>query len=106
RFLRVEQPEGGIDDRGAALYQRQRMHHRKGHALARYAEKLPAALGLRAPQPVGRHLDRSEGVLLGARAAHGRSNSSTSAPSPFSSTISATPAALSASPAPNGVPFA
>ena len=70
RLLLIEQAEGIVDARGTTLDQRQRMHDCKRHALAGNAEEAPAALGLRAPQPVRRHVDWAEGIFLGADAAH------------------------------------
>ena len=49
---------------GGLLDQREGVDHGKRHALARDAEEAAAALGLRAPQPVGRDLDGAEAVFL------------------------------------------
>src|SRR2546429_2974364 len=58
------------------------MQHGERHALAGDAEKTPRPLGLCAPQPIGRDLDRAEAVLLDATAAH-RGGNVTSTPWPL-----------------------
>src|SRR5438093_5953834 len=55
------------------------MQHGERHALAGDAEKTPRPLGLCAPQPIGRDLDRAEAVVLDASAAH-RGGNVTSSP--------------------------
>src|SRR5437868_2396505 len=69
-LARVEQPESAVRARGRFLHQRKRVDDGERHALARDAEKAPAALGLRAPEPLGLDLDRAEAIFLDARAGH------------------------------------
>ena len=70
RFFRVEEPELAVHPSARVLDGGQRVDYGERHALGRNAEEAPAALGLRAPQPLGGHLDRPEAVLLDARAGH------------------------------------
>src|SRR6185503_8306155 len=70
----VEQLELGIHARGGALHARQRVDDAERHALGGDAEESPAALGLRAPQAFGRHIDRAEAVLLWAGGGHAALN--------------------------------
>jgi hypothetical protein len=56
----------GIDERGRLLDQRERVQELARHLLVRDAKVLPAALGLRAPQPLGWNLDGPKRVVLGA----------------------------------------
>ena len=66
-LLLIQQAKPLVDHRRRALDQRQRVDDLARLALARDVEVLQRALRLRAPQPVGRHVDRAEGVALGAR---------------------------------------
>ena len=61
-------PSAMVDLGGGALDDAERADERQRHALGADAEILERALGLRAPIAVGRHLDRAEGVGLGAGA--------------------------------------
>src|SRR6266550_6779946 len=78
----IEQAELGVHCRRGPLDERQRIHHSERHALAGDAEKTPRALGLCAPQSIGRDLDRAEAVLLDAAAAHRGGNVTSSAGCP------------------------
>ena len=68
RFLGVEESERVIGLGSRLLHRRERVDHGERHALGRNAEEAPAALGLRAPQPLGGDLDRPEAVLLDGHA--------------------------------------
>ena len=59
-----------VDLGRGALDDAERADDRSRHALLADAEIAARALGLRAPIAVGRHLDRAEGVGLGARLGH------------------------------------
>src|SRR5690606_19702592 len=67
----LEQPEPRVDPRGGALDDPERADHAGRHALPADTEVLEAALGLRAPQPVGGNLYGPEGVGFGAGMGHG-----------------------------------
>ena len=60
----VENPERHVGERGRLLDQHLRVHHFQRHRFARKPEVVKAPLGLRTPQPVGRHRDRPHGVAL------------------------------------------
>jgi hypothetical protein len=54
----------GVDAGGGALDQAQRADETARHALARNREVLHGALGLRAPQGIGRHLQLAHAVVF------------------------------------------
>ena len=62
----IEQAEPLVGFRRGELDDAHRAHERLRHSFSADAEILPRALGLRAPVAVGRHLDRTERVGLGA----------------------------------------
>jgi hypothetical protein len=63
----VEQLEIPVGFGGSELDDTERANDRHRHPVMADAEVLPAAFGLRAPVAVGRNLDRTEAVGLGAR---------------------------------------
>ena len=63
---RVERAEIAVDLGRGALDEAERADELDRHALGADAEIVQRALGLRAPEAVGRDLDRPEGVALGA----------------------------------------
>src|SRR5262245_35940431 len=66
----VERSELKVRLRRCTLDERQRVDDRQRHPLVADAEVAEGAFGLRAPQPVGRHLDWPESVSLDARDRH------------------------------------
>ena len=55
-----------VHQRGSLFHQCERVDEGQRHALGPDAEVLERALRLRAPEPIGFDLDRTEGVGLGA----------------------------------------
>src|SRR5262245_12047232 len=70
RAPRVEGAEVMVHLGRRALDEAQRAGDRLRHALLADAEVVARAFGLSAPEPIGGHLDRPEGVGLGARVGH------------------------------------
>ena len=64
----LEDAELDVDEGDRLLHADEGVHEGERHPLAGDPEVLERALGLRSPQPVGRHRDRAEGVALGAGA--------------------------------------
>ena len=67
-FVDLEDAELDVDEGDRLLHAHEGVDEGERHPLAGDPEVLERALGLRSPQSVGRHLDRAEGVDLGARA--------------------------------------
>src|SRR5262245_32597989 len=66
-----QEPQVPVHERARLLEDPEGVDHLAGEALAPDAKVLERALGLRAPVPVGRHLDAAHRVLLDPRRRHG-----------------------------------
>ena len=64
--LAVEHPELSVDDGRGLLDDAERPDDRQRHAVGTDSEVLQRSLGLRPPVAIGGHLDRTEGIGLGA----------------------------------------
>ena len=64
--VRLQMALLAIDPRRGELDDAERAHQRQRHGLGADPEILQAALGLRAPVAIRRHLDRAEGIGLDA----------------------------------------
>ena len=69
RTLAVERPKLAVDLGSRAFDGTERVHDPDRHALGTNTKVMQRPLGLCAPKPVGRNLERSEGVALNARSA-------------------------------------
>ena len=65
-LLLVEDLQVHVHEGGRLLHEREGVEDEDGQPLARDPEVVERALRLRSPEPVGRHLDGSEGVFLGS----------------------------------------
>jgi hypothetical protein len=72
----VQQAEIAVDLGRGALDLGQRLHDRQRHALPADGEEPAAALGLRAPQGIGRHVDGAKAVRLHLVCGHRRQRAS------------------------------